>query len=77
MASGLRHPYSRDLYEPAGQGRVRVTRDSTGEVGFYAPSGRWIEGAKFDADPHLCGFISGPRTKHRLAATPEPEPTTS
>ena len=70
MASGIRHPYSRDLYEPDGEGRVRVTRSATGVVGVYGPTGRWIEGAKFDAAPHLCGFISGPRNKHRLAAKP-------
>lgn len=65
MAGGVRHPYSRDLYEPDGQGRVRVTRVD-GEVGYYTPQGRWLAGAKFDADPHLCGWVSAPRNAHRI-----------
>lgn len=62
---GLRHTYTRALYELDGTGRVRVTtRD--GEVGFYSRDGRWLEGERFDADPHMCGWISGPRSQHRL-----------
>ncbi|GLZ15928.1 hypothetical protein Acsp04_61630 [Actinomadura sp. NBRC 104425] len=63
---GLRHPYTRALYEPDGPGRVRVTtRD--GKVGVYARDGHWLEGEKFDADPHMCSWITGPRAAHRLA----------
>lgn len=65
MAGGVRHPYSRDLYELDDQGRVRVTRRD-GEVGYYTAQGRWLEGAKFDADPHLCGWVSSPRNVHRM-----------
>lgn len=65
MAGGIRHPYSRDLYEAEG-GRVRITRKD-GEVGYYSSAGKWLEGAKFDADPHLCGWVSAPRNAHRIA----------
>lgn len=67
--NGIVHPYSKDLYERDDTAlRVRVTR-TDGTVGFYAADGRWLEGAKFDADRHLCGWIMAPRNAHRLAAT--------
>lgn len=62
---GIKHPYSRALYELDEQGRVKVTT-LDGSVGFYAGDGRWLAGEKFDADPHLCGWISSPRNKHRM-----------
>lgn len=65
---GLQHPYSRALYEPDGGGRARVTQRD-GRVGVYTPEGRWIEGEKFDVDPHLCGWICGPRSVHRVMNT--------
>jgi len=62
---GLRHPFSRALYELEGPGRVKVTtRD--GKVGIYAKDGRWLEGEIFDVDPHMCGWIASPRGRHRL-----------
>jgi hypothetical protein len=65
---GVRHPYSRALYEPAGVDRVEVTtRD--GRIGFYAPDGHWLEGEKFDVDPHLCGWVCSPRSVHRMVNT--------
>jgi hypothetical protein len=65
---GLEHPATHDLYEPDGPGRVRVTRGD-GSTGVYARDGRWLEGARFDADPHLCGWIAGPRGVHRIMNT--------
>ncbi|MFD2396605.1 hypothetical protein ACFSVJ_06855 [Prauserella oleivorans] len=41
---------------------MRVTLRS-GEVGYYGADGRWLDGAKFDADPHLCGWVSAPVTR--------------
>jgi hypothetical protein len=70
--NGIVHPYSRDLYERDDVGeRVRIRR-TDGSVGYYASNGRWLEGAKFDADLHLCGWIMSPRNAHRLATTPVP-----
>lgn len=64
---GLRHPYTRALYEPDGPGRVRVTTRE-GKVGVYTGDGRWLEGEKFDADPHMCRWIAAPRAAHRLVS---------
>lgn len=63
---GITHPYSRDLYEIDEQGRVKVTSRDGSQIGFYAANGRWLEGDKFDADPHLCGWVSAPRKEHRI-----------
>ncbi|MWA03212.1 hypothetical protein F8568_023105 [Actinomadura sp. LD22] len=63
---GLRHPYSFALYEPDGPGRARVTTRDGEKVGIYAADGRWLEGAKFDVDPHMCGWVCGPRGTHRM-----------
>lgn len=68
--NGIRHPYSRDLYELDDDGsRVRVTRRD-GAVGYYAADGRWLEGERFDADLHLCGWLMSPRGVHRMAPPP-------
>jgi hypothetical protein len=68
--NGIIHPYSKDLYERDDTGdRIRITRRD-GRVGYYAGNGRWLEGAKFDADSHLCEWIIAPRNSHRLATNP-------
>jgi len=68
--NGIVHPYSRDIYERDGAGdRVQITR-SDGSVGYYAGNGQWLEGSKFEADLHLCGWIMSPRNVHRLVANP-------
>jgi hypothetical protein len=64
--NGIVHPYSKDQYEREETGqRVRITRRD-GAVGYYAANGQWLEGAKFGADLHLCGWIMAPRNTHRL-----------
>ncbi|WP_216892245.1 hypothetical protein [Nocardia alni] len=68
--NGINHPYSKDLYErDEAEDRVKITRQN-GEVGYFAADGRWLEGARFEADLHLCGWIMSPRHAHRLAAKP-------
>lgn len=65
---GLRHPFTRALYEQDGHGNVRVSCD--GKAGLFRPDGTWIEGDIFEADPHLCGWIAGPKVAHhRLQRT--------
>ena len=61
---GIVHPYSRALYESE-DGMVKVTT-ADGHVGYFAQDGHWLEGEKFDADLHLCGWVGGPRGVHRL-----------
>lgn len=64
---GLRHPFTRALYEQDGHGNVRVSLD--GKVGLFRPDGTWIEGDIYEADPQLCGWIAGPKVAHhRLQA---------
>jgi hypothetical protein len=63
---GVRHPYTRDLYELDDQGRVQVTSRDGSRVGYFSSDGRWLAGEKFEADPHLCGWVSAPRNQHRL-----------
>jgi hypothetical protein len=64
--NGIVHPYSKDLYErDENVARVRITR-TDGSIGFYTPDGRWLDGARFEADRHLCGWIMAPRNTHRL-----------
>jgi hypothetical protein len=60
---GLRHPFTRELYEQDGQGNIRVVAPD-GRVGLFAPDGTWIDGDVFEADPQLCGWISGPKVAH-------------
>lgn len=59
---GMRHPFSKALYEQDGNGNVRVTHQ--GKVGLFTPDGRWLEGDLFEADPQLCGWIGGPKVAH-------------
>lgn len=66
--NGIRHPYSGDLYE-VDEGRVKVTT-AADEVGYFASDGRWLEGARLDADLHLCGWLMSPRNAHRLVTAP-------
>ncbi|MDX6231820.1 MAG: hypothetical protein QOH68_788 [Nocardioidaceae bacterium] len=64
--NGIIHPYSKELYELDDDGvRVRVTRRD-GTVGWFGADGRWLDGARFDADLHLCGWITSPRGVHRM-----------
>jgi hypothetical protein len=65
---GIKHPATNELYEPEGAGRVLVTRRD-GTAGIFAADGHWLEGDKFDADPHMCGWIAGPRGVHRMMNT--------
>ena len=64
---GVRHPFTRALYEPLDDGRVRVSLDDTS--GVFAADGRWLEGDLREADAHLCGWVGGPKVRHhRLEA---------
>ena len=65
---GIKHPVTGWLYEPEGEGRVRVTT-TEGRTGVYTKDGRRIEGDKLDADPQLCGWIASPRGVHRMVNT--------
>jgi hypothetical protein len=59
---GMRHPFTKALYEQDGDGNVRVTHQ--GMTGLFTSSGQWLEGELFEADPQLCGWIGGPKVAH-------------
>jgi hypothetical protein len=60
---GLRHPFSRALYEQDGKGNVKVTT-TDGRVGTFTSDGTWVDGTVFEADPQLCNWIGGPKVAH-------------
>ena len=60
---GLRHPFTRALYEQDGDGHVRVLT-TDGKLGLFTVDGTWIQGEVFEADPQLCGWIGGPKVAH-------------
>jgi hypothetical protein len=60
---GLKHPFTRDLYEQDGHGNVRVTA-ADGRVGLFRPDGSRVGGDLVDVDPQLCGWIAGPKVAH-------------
>ncbi len=66
---GLVHPFSGALYErdETDPTLVRVSKD--GQWGLFRNDGAWVEGDVYSADPHLCGWIAGPKLlHHRLEA---------
>ncbi len=63
---GMRHPFTRALYEQDGNGNVRVSKD--GKAGLFTSSGEWLDGEIFEADPQLCGWVGGPKVAHHRIA---------
>jgi hypothetical protein len=46
---------------------VRVSLDD--RWGLFRSNGAWVSGEIYSADPHLCGWIAGPKlVHHRLEA---------
>jgi hypothetical protein len=57
---GKRHPLSGATYRAREDGSVSVVaRDGTS--GVFSADGLWIEGELRCADPHMCGWVGGPR----------------
>jgi hypothetical protein len=62
---GVRHPFTRALYEQDGTGNVVVTDGD--RRGRFTPQGRWLDGDLRECDPHLCGWVAGPIiANHRM-----------
>ena len=70
---GLRHPFSKALYEKNEDGSIRVT--DNGKTGLFKRSGEWIEGELLEADPHLCGWVGGPQIGNHRVTSQAPAPT--
>jgi hypothetical protein len=65
---GARHPFTGWLYEPAGDGTVKVT-DDAGREGFFDLDGRWLRGTLREADGQVCHWVGGPTyANHRLSS---------
>jgi hypothetical protein len=66
--NGIRHPFTRALYELDADGAIRVTLD--GSSGRFTSEGRWISGELREADPQLCGWVGGPRVESNRTTSP-------
>jgi hypothetical protein len=66
--AGLRHGFSRALYQSIGENRVKVT-SKDGVTGIFTGEGQWLEGDLYEADPELCIWLSAKRidASHRLS----------
>jgi hypothetical protein len=63
---GIRHPFSKALYELDDDGNIRVTQGD--RVGVFTIRGKWISGELRECDPQLCGWVGGPQiANHRLS----------
>ncbi len=72
MSRGLRHPYSRHLYELGErEGEVIVTDDrdpSNVRRAVFDTKGEWLSGDRIDACVHTCIWVGeGPRTTPPLS----------
>ncbi len=65
---GIRHGFSRDLYQRVAEDKIKVTTEE-GIIGFFDGEGRWIEGELYEADPELCIWLAAKRidASHRLS----------
>ncbi len=69
---GIRHPFTRALYERDADGTVVVTElpERGGRTGVFTREGRWLSGDLRECDPHLCGWVAGPIIgNHRMVET--------
>ena len=64
----IRHPLNPNAYYiDNGDGTVLVTMNN--RTGRFAPDGRHLDGALFEADPELCVWVAAPRPSghHRIS----------
>jgi hypothetical protein len=60
---GMRHPFTRALYEQDGAGHIKVTR-TDGAWGIFNVDGSWVRGAVEECDAQMCNWISGPQFRN-------------
>jgi hypothetical protein len=66
---GMLHPFTGALYERDQMDQSLVRVSLNGRWGLFRPDGVWVSGEIYAADPHLCGWIAGPKLiHHRLQA---------
>lgn len=54
------HPLTGTIYEAAGDGRVKVSKQDGDGYGVFTWQGEWLEGDVTQADPHMLLYIGGP-----------------
>lgn len=64
---GIVHPFTKALYEQDGNGQILVT--SSTASGTFTIEGRWVSGDLLECDPHLCGWVGGPKIGHHRLTT--------
>jgi len=64
---GLRHPFSKALYERHDDdGTIKVTDGD--KSGLFTEEGEWISGELRSCDPQMCGWVAGPvMANHRMS----------
>ncbi|MGI9596087.1 MAG: transposase [Acidimicrobiales bacterium] len=68
--NGIRHPFTRALYERDENGNILVTDGE--RQGRFTGEGRWLSGEIRECDPQLCGWVAGPQmANHRLSESAE------
>lgn len=66
--NGIRHPFTKALYEQDGSGNILVTHGD--RQGLFSTEGRWLSGELRECDPQLCGWVGGPQYgNHRLSGS--------
>ena len=67
----IRHPLNPNAYYvDNGDGTVLVTMGT--RWGRFTPSGRYLEGTLFEADPELCVWVAAPRPRTDIAVWTNP-----
>jgi hypothetical protein len=51
------HPLTKQTYESAGEGLVKVTDPASGQWGLFDSGGRWHEGEMRSADLQMLGWV--------------------
>jgi hypothetical protein len=68
VSSGIRHPFSRALYERDDENEGMVLVTDGDRWGRFGPDGRWVAGDLRECDPQLCGWVAGPKLVHHRIA---------
>ena len=65
---GIKHPVGGSLYDPDGDGHIKVTLADGSASGIFTTEGRHLSGDLRECDPQMCGWVGGPvMANHRLS----------
>ena len=64
---GIKHPFTKALYEQDGEGNILVTTADGSKSGTFTVEGRHLSGELRECDPQMCGWVGGPiMANHRM-----------